>query len=104
MGAGMWVKRFTEPGKLTPPDTRAISSSCVRLASGTSVGAHVTDGKEELLFVLEGEATLRTPGGAAKVSAGHLAFVPPDTSHDVANEGPGPLAYVYVTAKLAGKP
>lgn len=99
----MWVQRFREPGKLSPPEARAISSSCVRLERGSSVGAHVTEGKEELLFVLEGEATLRLGGTAAKVPAGHVAYVPPGTSHDVENEGAGPLLYVYVTARLAGK-
>ena len=54
----MWVKPFREPGKLSPPDARAISSSCVRLGPGDRVGEHVTAAREELLLVLEGEASL----------------------------------------------
>jgi len=99
----MWVRPFREPGKVSPAEARAISSSCVRLEPGAAVGAHTTEGKEELLFVLEGEATLRIGGGDTTVGAGHVAFVPPDVLHDVVNEGPGRLTYVYVTAKLGQK-
>ncbi len=98
----MWIRPFTEAGKLTPAEVQALSSSCVRLEPGASVGEHETRGKEELLFVLEGEATLRIGGDAAKVPAGCVAYVPPNTRHDVANRGRTPLVYVYVTAKLAG--
>ncbi|HEV8595881.1 MAG TPA: cupin domain-containing protein [Thermoplasmata archaeon] len=100
----MWVKPFRVPGKLNPPEARAISSSCVQLPPGASVGEHVTEGREELLFVFEGEATLRLAGTAAKIPAGHVAYVPNGTRHDVANEGPAALTYVYVTAKEAGQP
>ena len=64
----------------------------------------MTEGKEELLFVLEGEATLVVGGGAWRVPAGSVAYVPPNTRHDVANEARAPLMYVYVTAKVPGKP
>ena len=73
------------------------------LSPGERVGAHATAAKEELLFVLEGEATLLVGGAATKVPAGQAVYVPPDTTHDVANEGRTRLSYVYVTAKT-GKP
>jgi len=100
----MWVKSFRDPGRLSPPEAEAISSSCVRLEPGARVGEHVTAGKEELLFVLEGEATVRTEGTAAKIRAGHVAYVPPETRHDVWNEGDAPVLYVYATAKRSAKP
>ncbi|HYS70984.1 MAG TPA: cupin domain-containing protein [Thermoplasmata archaeon] len=96
----MWVKSFREPGKLSPPDARSLSSSCVRLAPGARVGEHVTASKEELLFVLEGEATVLVGDTAKVVATGHAAYVPPETLHDVANAATSPLTYVYVTAKL----
>ena|SRR2546422_7957144 len=100
---GMWTKSFRDPGKVSPPDARVLSSSCVRLTQGTSVGEHVTEGKEELLFVLEGEATVLMGATATTVAEGHAAYVGPETRHDVANRGRAPLVYVYVTAKLAGQ-
>ena len=96
----MWVKSFREQGKVSPPDARAISSSVVRLAPGDRVGEHMTAAKEELLFVLEGEATVLVGGTAKVVPAGHAAYVPPDLLHDVANATSAVLTYVYVTAKL----
>ena len=100
MRAPMWVKSFREPGKVSPPEARALSSSCVRLAPGERVGEHKTAGKEELLFVLEGEATVLVGNTAKAVPAGHVAYVGPDTQHDVANAATTPLTYVYITAKL----
>jgi len=97
----MWVKSFREPGKVSPPDARALSSSCVRLGPGERVGEHVTAGKEELLLVLEGEATVLVGNTAKAIPAGHAAYVGPDTRHDVANATTAPLMYVYVTAKLS---
>lgn len=97
----MWVKSFREPGKVSPPDARALSSSCVRLAPGERVGEHVTAAKEELLFVLEGEATVLVGTTATTVAAGHAGYVGPETKHDVANAANVPLTYLYVTAKLA---
>jgi len=98
-GLGVWTRPFRTPGKVSPPDARSLSSSCVSLPPGERVGEHTTEGKEELLFVLEGEATLFIGGTATRVRAGHAAYVPPNTTHDVANEGRSLLSYVYVTAK-----
>jgi len=103
----MWSRGFLEPGKLTPLDARCLSSSTVRLAPGQRVGEHVTEGREELLFVLEGEATLVLGKDAAIVPHGRVAYVPPNTRHDVANDGHGALTYVYVTGTIPrgeGKP
>ena len=102
-GLGVWTRPFRTPGKVSPPDARSLSSSCVSLRPGERVGVHATAAKEELLFVLEGEATLLIDGAATKVPAGQAVYVPPDTIHDVANEGLTLLSYVYVTAKT-GKP
>jgi len=100
----MWVKAFRDPGKLSPPDARLLSSSCVRLAPGQRVGEHSTEDREELILVLEGEATLTAGGETATVPEGSAAYVPPGTRHDVENRTDAALAYVYVTARPAGKP
>jgi len=100
----MWVKSFLEPGKLSPPQARALSSSSVRLGPGMRVGEHSTGEREELILVLDGEATLLSEGTAMPVPAGHAAYVPPDTRHDVENRTGGALAYVYVTARTIERP
>lgn len=99
----MWLKPFRKPGKLTPPDANSLSSSCVSLSPGERVGEHTTGEKEELLFVLEGEATLLVGGDATKVPPGYAAYVPRHTTHDVANAGTESLSYIYVTAKVGNR-
>lgn len=96
----MWVTPFRDPGKVSPPEARALSSSCVRLGPGDRVGEHTTSAREELIFVLEGEATVLAGGAATTVRAGHAAYVPPETRHDVENLTAAPVTYVYVTAKV----
>jgi uncharacterized cupin superfamily protein len=53
---------------------------------------HYEIGNEEWLIVLDGEPTLRTPGGTQKLSRGDVAVFPagPDGAHDVT--GPGRVA------------
>lgn len=99
----MWVMPYRQPGKLTPPDALTMSSRCVELGPGERVGEHVTEGCEEMLFVLEGEATVLLRGTPTRVRAGHVTHIPPETRHDVANEGDAPLRYVYVTARIGRK-
>ena len=99
----MWVKSFHAPGKVSPPEALSLSSSCVRLEPGQRVGEHDTGVREEMIFVLEGIATLVAGGASEIVPPGHAAYVPPNTRHDVANNAHFPLAYVYVTARTAPK-
>lgn len=99
----VWTRPFRAPGRISPPEAVVLSSSCVSLLPGERVGEHITEGKEELLFVLEGEAILLIGSTSNRVPAGHAAYVPPNTRHDVANGGRSVLSYVYVTAKV-GKP
>lgn len=103
MVRSVWTRSFRTAGKITPPEARWISSSCVSLRPGERVGEHSTEAKEEILFVLEGEATVLVGNATTRIPAGHAAYVPPNTRHDVANDGRSVLSYVYVTAK-AGKP
>lgn len=94
------MRPFREPGKISPPDAKSLSSSCVSLAPGQRVGEHTTGEREELVFVLEGEATLLIGSAMTRIPSGHAAYVPPGTNHDVANAGHSVLSYVYVTAKV----
>ena len=96
----MWIHSLRQPGKVSPAEARSLSSACVRLAPGERIGEHRTEGREELLFVLEGAATLLVGGAATLVPPGHVAYVPPETVHDVENRSSVPLQYVYVTARV----
>lgn len=76
MGTG---KKYLEPGEITPE--------------------HSTRRYHELLFVLEGELTVRLEGEAARevtVQAGKACYIPPQTEHLVRNDGKGKACYIFV--------
>jgi len=72
-----------------------IKGGCVRLESGQSIGEHSTESGEEFILVIEGEATLMASGRTLKVPQERCVFLPQGTSHDVRNDSPSPLTYLY---------
>lgn len=57
--------------------------------------------EEEWLFVLEGVATVRTPGGEEQVAAGEVVCFPrgPTGAHQIGNTAPEPLRVLIVSEK-----
>jgi mannose-6-phosphate isomerase-like protein (cupin superfamily) len=65
------------------------------------VGEHVTEGKEEVVIVLQGQGELHCNGsGVMKLSTGDVAYVPPETAHDIRNTGTGTLEYIFVVSPV----
>lgn len=60
---------------------------------------HFHTGNEEAMYVLAGEATIRTPEGGQTAPAGSYAAFPTgeDGTHEVRNEGDEPLRYLAVS-------
>ena len=84
-----------------PPQTHSLKSGLVVLQPGENVGEHCTDGKEELVVVLEGVGEFRAEDQEAlQLSAGRAVYCAPGTQHDVYNTGSTRLCYVYVTAAI----
>jgi len=83
-----------------PPETITMRSGMVVLQPASSVGMHSTENYEELIIILEGQATIlvkaRTP---VVVESGNAFYCPPDTEHDVFNSGTEPLRYIYIVAE-----
>ena len=83
-----------------PPETYAMRSGAVTLQPGQSIGRHSTHGNEEAIIVLEGEGTLiLIEDQELPLTAGEVAYCPPETEHDVKNTGSGVFRYIYVVAK-----
>jgi len=89
-------KKLLIPGRITPNDSKFIRGRVVLKEPGDETGAHVTEGKEEIIIVLEGVATVQLEHGKNLVRAGSSFFVADGVLHNVRNKGPGPLRYVYV--------
>jgi mannose-6-phosphate isomerase-like protein (cupin superfamily) len=83
------------------PQTCGMKSGHMNLQPGESVGAHVTDGKEEAIVFLQGRGEILVDGKVfSAVTAGQLVYVPPQVNHDIRNIGSELLRYVYVVTPV----
>ncbi|MBN2130957.1 MAG: cupin domain-containing protein [Sedimentisphaerales bacterium] len=84
------------------PQTRGMRSGRVYLEAGKACGQHSTKNHEELLVFLTGEGEVQIgETDRLAIGAGKVAYIPPQTLHDVHNTGTGPLAYIYCVAPAA---
>ncbi len=83
------------------PSTAGMKSGYVILKPGEAVGDHVTEAREEAVLVLEGEASVYIDGVFAFCAGQEtLVYVPPETRHDIKNNGAGTLRYVYIVTPV----
>jgi len=81
------------------PQTLGMRSGRVHLGPGQACGQHSTKNHEEMLVFLTGQGELQIGGdGRLSVGVGKVAYIPPETLHDVRNTGPEPLTYIYCVA------
>ena len=81
------------------PQTTGMRSGFVRLKPGETVGWHLTGQHEEALVILRGEGVALIDGHPKQAFvAPALAYIPPETRHNVQNTGTEILEYVYVVA------
>jgi len=84
------------------PQTHGMRSGRVYLEPGKACGQHSTKNHEELLVFLTGRGEVCIGDGKRlAVGAGKVAYIPPETLHDVHNTGTEPLAYIYCVAPAA---
>jgi mannose-6-phosphate isomerase-like protein (cupin superfamily) len=84
------------------PQTHGMRSGRVHLEPGKACGQHSTKNHEELLVFLAGQGELLIGDrDRLAVGAGKVAYIPPETLHDVKNTGTGALAYIYCVAPAA---
>ena len=77
-----------------------LGASLYELAGGERLFPyHLHHGNEELLIVLEGTPTLRTPAGERELASGDVEVFPtgPDGAHQVANRSPDPVRLLMVS-------
>jgi mannose-6-phosphate isomerase-like protein (cupin superfamily) len=81
-----------------PPQTAGMRSGRVVLRPGEHMHRHSTEGNEELLVFLQGEAFVLLGMETVSVAAGQVLYIPPQTEHEVHNDGSGDVRYIYVVA------
>ncbi len=91
-GGGGMSKRLVERGPL-------LGASLYELQRGNFVVYHAHHGSEELLIVLRGRPTLRTPDGERQLEEGDVVHFPrgPDGAHEQLNRTSEPVRYVMVS-------
>jgi len=97
-GGGALAKRLTPRGW-----EHALGASLYELGPGNFVVYHAHHGSDELLIVLEGSATLRTPDGERAVQRGHVVHFPPgpDGAHGLRNDGDAPVRFVMFGTRVS---
>lgn len=81
------------------PETHGMKAGRVHLEPGKSCGRHSTHGNEETLVFLAGRGCVHIgQSDRLDVGVGKIAYIPPETGHDVENTGPEPLVYVFCVA------
>ena len=85
---------------LKPPLSNNLISGFVSLAPKEEVGRHSTGNYEEMLIILSGTGELEIKGQAnIPITANQVGYLPPDTGHNVINDGNEPLNYVFIVTK-----
>lgn len=85
---------------LKPPVSTNIHSGYVILHKGEDIGEHVTDSREEVIYIIEGEAKVTIDGNEELAEAGSMIYIPPQTRHNLKNENDEELKYIYVVSRF----
>jgi quercetin dioxygenase-like cupin family protein len=81
------------------PQTAGMRGGNVRLKPGASVGWHSTQQQEEVLVILRGAGAANIEGQPDLALSEHqLAYIPPQTKHNVTNTGAQEMEYVWIVA------
>jgi uncharacterized cupin superfamily protein len=95
-GGGGRAKRLVGQGPL-------LGASLYELDRGNFMIYHAHHGSEELLIVLRGRPTLRTPSGERQLEEGEIVhFAPgPDGAHGIRNDTEEPVRYVVAGIRVS---
>jgi uncharacterized cupin superfamily protein len=83
---------------------RALGAGVYELPPGKrNLPYHAHFGIEELLIVLGGRPTLRTPDGERELAEGEVVAFPPGRAgaHQLINQGDAPVRYLMVSSKAS---
>ena len=95
-GGGALTKRLVPRGP-------ALGASLYELGPGNYVPYHAHHGSEELLLVLRGRPTLRTPDGERQLDEGDVVHFTtgPDGTHGLRNDTDAPIRYVMAGIRVS---
>lgn len=86
---------------LTPPVSIQTKSGFVLLHTGEEIGYHVTEKREEVVYIIEGEARIDLDGEKDYIEAGSMVYLPPHKTYNIKNESEEDLKYMYVSSHFS---
>jgi uncharacterized cupin superfamily protein len=97
-GGGALAKRLTPSGW-----EQMLGASLYELGPGNFAIYHAHHGSEELLVVLRGRPTLRTPDGERQLGEGDVVHFPcgPEGAHGLRNDTDGPVRYLMAGIRVS---
>jgi quercetin dioxygenase-like cupin family protein len=84
-----------------PPQTCGMRSGRVVLKMGEEMHRHSTQNNEELLVFLQGKARVILRNETLTMEAGQVLYIPPQSEHELHNDGPEEVRYIYTVAPAA---
>jgi uncharacterized cupin superfamily protein len=95
-GGGARSRRLVERGPI-------LGATVYELEPGKWAVYHAHHGSEEVLLVLRGRPTLRTPDGERQVAPGDVVSFPPgpEGAHGLRNDTGGPVRYVVAGTRVS---
>jgi uncharacterized cupin superfamily protein len=95
-GGGALQKRLVPRGPF-------LGATVYELGPGNFTIYHAHHGSEELLIVLRGRPTLRTPDGERRLDEGDAVHFPPgpDGAHGIRNDTGDPVRYVVAGTRVS---
>ncbi|OQA00370.1 MAG: glucose-6-phosphate isomerase [Planctomycetes bacterium ADurb.Bin401] len=88
---------------LKPPATNGLHAGRVYLEPGGQCGRHSTGQKEEMLVFLSGKGQALIEKKILPVGAGKIAYIPPNTEHNIVNNSNEPLSYIFCVMPVHDK-
>ncbi len=86
---------------LNPPVSTNIKSGYVALHTHEELGEITTESREEVIYVVEGEAQITIDGITEHAEAGSMVYIPPHKTYNVKNEEEEELKYIYVASHFS---
>lgn len=88
---------------LKPPKSYGLHSGRVYLKPGSDCGQHNTSEQEEMLVFLFGQGQAIIGEQTIPVGAGKIAYIPPQTIHNIINNSNEPLSYIFCVVPVEEK-
>ena len=85
---------------IKPPRSQRIKVGRIRLEPNEQVGEHTTDGREEMIVMLKGKASLLRDGKKIVLTDGQTQYISEGTKHNIINQYQEPAEYIYVVSIL----